>query len=134
MSREAVMEKKPLSLTEGNIWKSILFFAMPIMASNLFQQMYNIVDSIIVGRFESSQALAAVSSVTPVINLIITLFLGLTTGAGVVVSIYIGAQNHESTEKSIHTAVVLGLLSGLICTVIGVGLAPFIPGWMNFTE
>ncbi|MBQ4576480.1 MAG: MATE family efflux transporter, partial [Firmicutes bacterium] len=75
------MEKKPLSLTEGNIWKSILFFAMPIMASNLFQQMYNIVDSIIVGRFESSQALAAVSSVTPVINLIITLFLGLTTGA-----------------------------------------------------
>jgi len=134
MSREVAVEKKHLSLTEGNIWKSILFFAMPIMASNLFQQMYNIVDSIIVGRFESSQALAAVSSVTPVINLIITLFLGLTTGAGVVVSIYIGAQDHESAEKSIHTSVMLGILSGLICTVIGVGLAPFIPGWMNFTE
>ena len=124
---------KPVSLTEGSIWKSILYFALPIMASNFFQQFYNLVDSIVIGRFESSEALAAVSSVTPVINLIINMFLGVTTGAGVVVAIYIGAGDSKATEKSVHTAVILGVLSGIICTVIGIGLAPFIPGWMNFT-
>lgn len=134
MGQDITAEKKPMSLTEGNIWKSIFFFAMPIMASSFFQQFYNIVDSIVVGRFESSEALAAVSSVTPVINLIITLFLGLTTGAGVVVAIYIGAQDEDATEKAVHTAIVIGVISGLICTVIGVSVAPFVPGWMNFNE
>ena len=98
---------KPVSLTEGSIWKSILYFALPIMASNFFQQFYNLVDSIVIGRFESSEALAAVSSVTPVINLIINMFLGVTTGAGVVVAIYIGAGDSKATEKSVHTAVIL---------------------------
>ena len=134
MGQDITAEKKPMSLTEGNIWKAIFFFAMPIMASSFFQQFYNIVDSIVVGRFESSEALAAVSSVTPVINLIITLFLGLTTGAGVVVAIYIGAQDEDATEKAVHTAIVIGVISGLICTVIGLGVAPFVPGWMNFNE
>ena len=97
--------------TTGSPTRQIFFFALPFLIGNLFQQFYNIVDSIVVGRFESSEALAAVSSVTPVINLIITLFLGLTTGAGVVVAIYIGAQDEAATEKAVHTAIVIGVIS-----------------------
>ena len=84
MKQDSVMKRKPMSLTEGNIWKSIFFFAMPIMASSFFQQFYNIVDSIVVGRFESSEALAAVSSVTPVINLICALMFAAIGIAGLI--------------------------------------------------
>lgn len=128
------MEKNTsVSLTQGSIWKAILYFALPIMASNMFQQFYTIVDSIVVGRFESSEALAAVSAVMPVINLIINLFMGITTGAGVVVAIYIGASDREGVEKTIHTGTLLGGVCGILVTILGMLLAPMIPGWMNFS-
>lgn len=122
------------SMTQGGIWKPVLWFAIPIMASNMFQQFYTIVDSVVVGRFESSEALAAVSAVMPVINLLINLFMGITTGAGVVVAHHIGAQNREGAESTVHTGVLMGLVCGVIMTVIGMAAAPMVPRFMNFSQ
>ena len=79
-------------MSEGNIWKQLLFFSIPLVLGNIFQQLYNAVDSIIVGNFVGSQALAAVTSSSPVINMLISFFMGLSIGAGVVISRYFGAN------------------------------------------
>ena len=79
-------KKQSMDMTQGVIWKQLIAFSIPLLIGNLFQQLYNTVDSIIVGNFVSTEALAAVGSVTPVINMLIGFFTGLATGAGVVIS------------------------------------------------
>jgi len=125
---------KTISLTEGSIWRGILLFTLPVIASNYFQQFYSLVDSVVVGRVVGSEALAAVSAVMPVIHILINLFLGITTGAGVVAAIYIGAGDKEALSQTVHTSMVLGVVCGLVMTVIGIGLSPYIPVWMNFSD
>jgi len=83
--------KKDRDMTEGTIWKHLLFFALPLIAGSVFQQMYNMVDSIVVGNFVGKEALAAVGSVNPIIFALIGFFSGFATGAGVVISQYYGA-------------------------------------------
>ena len=115
----------------GSVKKKMLFFALPVFLGNLFQQLYNAADSIIVGNFVGSRALAAVSSAGNLIFLIIGFFSGISVGAGIIISHYIGAQNHEKTEKAVHTTVAWGLAASAVMTVTGVILAPVILKLMN---
>ena len=98
------MGKTVVPMTEGEIWKRITYFALPLMLGNLFQQMYNTADSLIVGNFLGSNALAAVSSSSSLIFMLIGLFSGLASGAGVIISRYFGAKNIEQLQKAVHTA------------------------------
>ena len=94
-------------MSEGSIAKKIIYFAIPLFLGNLFQQLYNAADSLIVGNFLGSEALAAVSSSGNLIFMMIGLFNGIALGAGVVISRYFGAQDHENLRIAIHTDVAL---------------------------
>ena len=111
-------------MTTGPIWKRIVFFAIPLFFGNLFQQLYNTADSLIVGRFLGSTALAAVSSSGNLIFLMVGFFNGLAIGAGVVVAKYYGAKKFHIVQRAIHTIMALGLISGILLTVVGVLAAP----------
>ena len=80
-------------MSEGNIWKQLILFSVPLVLGNIFQQLYNAVDSMIVGNFVGKEALAAVTSSSPIINLLISFFMGLSVGAGVVIARYFGARD-----------------------------------------
>lgn len=111
-------------MTEGSISRKIIFFAIPLFIGNLFQQLYNTADSLIVGNFLGSNALAAVSSSGNLIFLMVGFINGIALGAGVVIARYYGAKNKEYLQKAIHTTVAFGLAAGLALTAIGMFLAP----------
>jgi putative MATE family efflux protein len=121
-------------MTEGVIWKQLLLFSFPLLVGNLFQQLYNTVDSIVVGNFIGSQALAAVGSSTPLINLIIGMFMGIATGAGVIISQYYGAENAQKLSWAVHTCIALSILGGILLSILGVVLSPYILNWMGTPE
>ena len=126
--------EKGTKLLEGSIWKGVVAFAIPLFLGNLFQQLYNTVDSLIVGNFLGSDALAAVSSSGSLIFLLVGFFNGIAVGAGVVISKYFGARDYENLKKAVHTDVAFGLVSGLLLTVIGMFLAPQILVLMGTPE
>lgn len=126
--------KSSTRMTEGPIWKRIIAFAIPLFLGNLFQQLYNTADSLIVGNFLGSDALAAVSSSGSLIFLLVGFFNGIAVGAGVVIARYFGAHDSENVQKSIHTTIAFGILSGILLTVIGLWLAPQILVWMGTPE
>ena len=126
--------KKTVDMTKGKEWKLILIFAIPIFFSNLFQTLYNIVDSIIVGNFVGKNALAAVSSSGNLIFLFNSFFIGLASGAGVVIAKYFGRGEHDKMRKAIHNDVLIGLVSGILLTIIGVIISPYILKAMNTPE
>ena len=111
-------------MTEGSISRKIILFAIPLFFGNLFQQLYNTADSLIVGNFLGSNALAAVSSSGNLIFLMVGFINGIAMGAGVVIARYYGAKNREDLQKVIHTTVAFGLAAGLALTAIGMYLAP----------
>lgn len=111
-------------MTEGPIWQRIVFFAVPLFFGNLFQQLYNTADSLIVGKFLGDTALAAVSSSGSLILLLVGFFNGIATGGGVVVARYYGAQDGDRVKRTVHTLVAFGIAAGIGLTVIGVLLAP----------
>lgn len=125
---------KGTKLLNGSIWKGIVSFAIPLFLGNLFQQMYNTVDSLIVGNFLGSDALAAVSSSGSLIFLLVGFFNGIAVGAGVVISRYFGARDYENLRKAVHTDVAFGLVAGVILTVLGMVLAPQILVLMGTPE
>ncbi len=114
------------NMTEGNVKKLILQFAVPIFFSQLFQQLYNTADSLIVGRFLGKRSLAAVSSSGPLIFLLVSFFTGTAAGAGVVISRYFGAKDEKRVARAVHTNVAFGLVAGLVVTLIGVIFTPAI--------
>ena len=116
--------KKTRDMTQGVIWKHLIAFALPLMLGNLFQQLYNTVDSIVVGNYVSKQALAAVGSTTSIINMLVGFFSGVSVGAGVIISQRFGAKDPEGVHKAVHTTISLTLIIGLVGTVVGVFLAP----------
>jgi len=120
----AAPRKKTRDMTQGTIWKHLLAFALPLMIGNLFQQLYNTVDSIVVGQFVSKQALAAVGSTTSIINMLVGFFSGVSVGAGVIISQRFGAKDPEGVHKAVHTTISLTLIIGLVGTVVGFVLAP----------
>ena len=111
-------------MTQGSIWKKIIAFAIPLFLGNLFQQFYNTADSLIVGNFLGSSALAAVSSSGNLIFLMVGFFNGLAVGAGVVVARYFGAKKFDLVQRAIHTIITLGFFCGIALTFIGVVAAP----------
>ncbi len=120
----AAPRKKTRDMTQGTIWKHLLAFALPLMVGNLFQQLYNTVDSIVVGQFVSKQALAAVGSTTSIINMLVGFFSGVSVGAGVIISQRFGAKDPEGVHKAVHTTIALTLIIGAIGTIAGMLLAP----------
>ncbi len=135
MSTSATTERKGTKdMTRGNIYSMMISFAMPILLSQVFQQLYNTADSLIVGQFLGTEALAAVSSSGTLIFLLVSFFNGTAMGAGVVISRYFGEQNSENVSKAIHTNIAFGLLSGVILTVVGVIFTPTFLVWMNTNE
>lgn len=118
------MNNSSRKITEGTIWKQLLLFFFPILLGSFFQQMYNTVDTIIVGRFVGTHALAAVGASSPIISLINGFFIGLSSGATVVLSQYYGAGDREGSCKAIHTGMLLAVLLGLLVTVLGMALSP----------
>lgn len=121
-------------MTAGSISKRMIFFALPLLLGNLFQQMYNTVDSLIVGNFLGSSALAAVSSSGSLIFMLIGFLSGISSGAGVIVSRYFGAEDAKGVHRAVHTTVAFGLVAGALMTVAGVLLSPQILRWMGTPE
>ncbi len=113
---------KSNTMTEGNIWKHLIMFAIPLLIGNIFQQLYNTVDSIIVGNFVGTEALAAVGSTTSIINMLVGFFMGLATGAGVVVSQYYGAKNDRKVHDAVHTSIMMTFILGILLSILGVFL------------
>ncbi|MDR7855953.1 MATE family efflux transporter [Tissierella sp.] len=113
-------------MTEGKISKSIILFAFPILLGNLFQQLYNVVDSLVVGNVLGKEALAAVSSTGSLIHLIIGLIGGIFVGAGVIIARYYGAKNQKSLSIAVHTTIAFAFIAGAIVTVIGVVFTPWL--------
>ena len=110
-------------MTQGAIWKKILLFSLPLLLGNVFQQLYNTVDSVIVGNYVGGDALAAVGTSGPIINLLVGLFMGIATGAGVVIARYFGAQDSEGVHDAVHTTLAATFIGGLFLTVVGVTLS-----------
>ena len=110
MSRMKGKKDGSVLMTEGVIWKQLVIFSIPLLIGNLFQQLYNTVDSIVVGQFIGSEALAAVGSSTPLINLIIGMFMGIAVGSGVIISQYYGAKSEDKMGWAVHTSIALSII------------------------
>ena len=127
------MDNKEL-LTEGSIRRKLILFALNIFLGNLFQQLYNTADSVIVGNFLGHNALAAVSSSGNLIFLTVGLFVGISMGAGVVISNFVGAKAKEQVSLAVHSTIALGILSSAILTIVGITCAPLVLRLMNTPE
>ena len=113
-----------VDMTKGSPIKVIILFTLPLLLGNLFQQLYNIADSAIVGQFVGDSAMAAVSSSGSLINLLIGLVQGISVGAGIVIAQYFGARNKEKMSNTIHTTVLFSFCLGIVLSFIGYILAP----------
>lgn len=122
---------KQMSLTEGSITKGLILFAVPILLSNLFQQLYNSVDSMVVGNYVGSAALAAVGSTGSLINLLIGFFLGIATGTGVLYAMHYGAEDYPGLKKLIDCAMVLSVGVGVVISVLGIAFSRRMLLWMD---
>jgi len=118
-------KKKTMDMTEGNILKILITFAIPLFLGQLFQQLYNTVDTYVVGNYVSNDAFAAVGNTGPIINTLIGLFAGFSTGAGVVISQYFGAKQYENVKKAVNTTVLVTIFLGIVFTFIGITIVPF---------
>lgn len=127
-------KKRDVDMTEGNIFRHLITFAFPLLVGNLFQQLYNMVDTWVVGRFVSNEAYAAVGSVGPIVNMLIGFFLGLSSGAGVVISQYYGAHKHDKVSQAVHTSLLMTLIMGVLFTGIGLIMTPFMLDLMKTPE
>ncbi len=122
--KRAIGRSHDVDMTEGSIFRHLLFFALPLLAGLLFQQMYNMVDTWVVGRYVSEEAFSAVGTVSPIVNMLIGSFTGLASGAGVVISQYYGAHREERVSQAVHTAMVLTAILSAVFTIVGIGMTP----------
>ena len=118
-------------MTTGSIWKRMVSFAVPVFLGNLCQQLYNTVDSVIVGKFVGKQALAAVASSGNLIFMMTGFFMGLFIGAGIVIAQYFGARNYEKVRSAVHTDIAFALCCGVLLTLLGVFFTPTLLTWMR---
>ena len=131
MLKSLFKKKETVDMTEGNILSHLIRFAIPLLIGNLFQQLYNMVDTWVVGNFASNEAFAAVGSLGPAVNMIIGFFIGLSSGAGIVVSQYYGAGKHDKVKETVHTAAFLTIVCSVIMTAAGLLLIPYLLEIMN---
>ena len=127
----SVLKRRDTDMTEGSIPRLLIHFALPLLIGNIFQQLYNTVDSIVVGNYVNKQALAAVGCTGPIINTLIGLFAGLAAGAGVVISQYYGAKDREKLHSAVQTTITLTLIMCVALTVLGVALTPYMLKMMD---
>ena len=119
-------------ITEGIIWKQLLIFFFPIVFGTFFQQLYNTIDTIIVGHFIGKSALASVGgSSTQIVNLVVGFFTGLSSGASVIIAQFYGARDERSVQESLHTAYAFSILGSIAISIPGILLAPHLLRWMN---
>lgn len=130
----SALRRRDTDMTHGSIPGLLIRFAIPLVIGNLFQQLYNTVDSIIVGNFVSKQALAAVGCTGPIINMLIGVFMGFSSGAGVVISQFYGAKDEEKLQQSVQTSICLTLILCVVLTVIGVLATPAMLHLMDTPE
>ena len=125
MSKQAA-QNTTNQITEGVIWKQLLIFFFPILFGTFFQQLYNTADAIIVGNFVGKEALASVGgSASTIINLLVGFFVGLSSGATVIISQYYGADNRRRVSDSVHTAIALAIAGGIVIMLLGLVSARF---------
>lgn len=120
--------------TKGNITKQILFFSLPMLIGNVFQQLYSMVDAMVVGRYVSGGALGAVGASMPIINFLIGALIGLTTGASVVISQFYGAKEDEQLERAVSTSAIFLAALSIFIAVVGVVFAPTFLRWLDVPE
>lgn len=124
-------KRKQADMTEGNIIRHLITFAFPLFIGNIFQQLYNTVDTWVVGNYVSNEAFSAVGSVGPIINLLIGFFLGLSSGAGVVISQYYGAKKYDRVHDTVHTALLMTIVMAVVFTGLGIAMVPFMLNFMK---
>lgn len=127
-------KKRDVNMTEGNIFRHLITFAFPLLLGNIFQQLYNMVDTWVVGNYVSNEAFSAVGTVGPIINMLIGSFMGFSSGAGVVISQYYGAKNEEKVHDAVHTAITLTVILSIVMTLIGIVITPFMLRLMKTPE
>ncbi len=118
-------------MTQGSVFRHLLSFSMPLLLGNIFQQLYNTVDTWVVGNFVSDAAFSAVGTVAPIINMLIGCFMGLASGAGVVISQYFGAKRYDKVQDAVHTSVVLTAILSVAFTILGVAMTPLMLRFMK---
>lgn len=126
-----LLSRKDVDMTEGKIAPLLINFAIPLLLGNILQQLYNTVDTWVVGNYVSDSAFSAVGNVGPIINLLIGFFMGLSTGAGVVISQYYGAKQENEVSDTVHTAITMTLILGAIFTAVGIIMVPTMLGFMR---
>ena len=119
-------KRTDMDMTQGGIFKNLVKFSFPLLVGNLFQQLYNMVDTWVIGQRGEDAAYAAVGNVGPIINILIGFFLGLSTGASVVISQYFGSKDQKKVHDTVHTSIALTLILGVVFTVIGVLMTPLV--------
>lgn len=125
------MKHREINLTKGNIWKQVLIFSIPLLLSNLLQQLYSAVDLIIVGNFAGENEMAAIGSTAAITNMIINFFLGLAVGCSVVVAQYFGSYDYENLQKTVHSTYAIAIGGGLVLMVAGYFASPLCLGLMQ---
>jgi Na+-driven multidrug efflux pump len=121
-------------MTEGSIFKRIILFSMPLLLGYLLQQFYTIVDAWVVGQFAGDADLPAIGIVAPVTSILIGIFMGISTGAGVVIAQYYGARRRYQAKIAVHTAFTIALIMGLLFMLLGIFGTPFLLRFMNVDE
>ncbi|MBE6597817.1 MAG: MATE family efflux transporter [Ruminococcaceae bacterium] len=124
LKQTLLQPRKDVDMTEGSIVRHLITFSIPLLLGNIFQQLYNTVDAWVVGNFVSDEAFAAVGTVGPIINMLIGFFLGLSSGAGVVISQYYGAKQYEKVSSTVHTAITMTIILGMVFTGAGIAMTP----------
>ena len=117
-------KKQDVDMTTGGISGHLIRFAIPLLMGNVLQQLYNMVDTWVVGNYVSGEAFSAVGTVGPIINFLVSFFLGVSAGAGVVVSQYYGAHKEDEVRRTVHTSLAVSAIIGVILSVLGIALVP----------
>ena len=128
---QSQVKRYSIDMCSGPILPKMLRFAIPLMCSSMLQLLFNAADVIVVGRFAGDNSLAAVGSTTALINLLTNLFLGLSIGANILAARHFGAREDEELSKTVHTSMLLSVLSGVLLTAVGVAGAKQILTWMQ---
>ena len=127
-------KKLAVNILEGNLWKNVLIYSIPIMISNILQLLFNAVDMIVVGRFSGPLSMAAVSSTGSLVALVINLFVGLSVGTTVSIAKRIGSRDYDSVQKAVHTSIAVALIFGSFLTVVGIVFSKQFLLWMGSPE
>ncbi|AKA67644.1 MATE family efflux transporter [Clostridium scatologenes] len=126
--------KKNANLTEGIIWKQVLFFALPLIAASIIQQLYNTVDLIFVGNYLGKEAAAAVGASSLIVTCLVGFFTGMSVGSSVIIANIFGSGKKGKVKDAIHTAIGLSFLGGIVLFIIGYIGAPYFLKWMNVPQ